>query len=71
MISDHKEEPYSKLLAMRFLKDCVKIGNKIFNDLVSDPKVGILNTIRDIILERKDQNPNKYGNQYFINNINL
>ena len=33
MISDEKEDPYARLLAMRLLKDCIKIGNKTFNDL--------------------------------------
>ena len=37
MISDNTEDPYARLLAMRFLKDCVKMGDNNFNALVQDP----------------------------------
>ena len=46
---------------MRLLKDCIKIGNKTFNDLASDPKIGVLNTVINIISKRRDENPSEYS----------
>ena len=56
---------------MRLLKDCIKIGNKTFNDTASDPKIGVLNIVRNIVFERRDENPTEYGKQFFLTEINI
>ena len=55
MISDNTEDPYARLLSMRFLKDCVKINDTLFNALVMDPENGTLNVMRQIIYDIRDE----------------
>ena len=56
---------------MRLLKDCIKIGNKTFNDQTSDLKIGVLNIVRNIVYERREENPTEYGKQFFLTEINI
>ena len=71
MIADNTEDPYSRFLAMRLLKDCIKIGNNSFNMFVQDPHKGVLNILRQIIYERRDEDVEEYGKYFFVHEVNL
>ena len=46
------------------------MGDDNFNALVQDPQKGILNVMRQIIYDVRDEPSSNYGKTFFISDIN-